>query len=305
MSKNIVESLQSDLRAKFSGVNFDYNHAFGNNVINLPKEYVVVVLKHLKDTSRFDFLMQVAGADYPERAKRFEISYELFSSRTFDRLRIKTQVAENETVPTVLHIWKAADWFEREIYDMFGVKFDGNRNMRRFLVHQQFQGFPLRKDYPADLQQHCTEPLPIFFDNDPNYSEDPNRDLVPLNIGPSHPATHGTLRVMVQLEGELVRRANVELGYLHRCFEKMAETHPYNQVIPYTDRLNYCSAPMNNVGYCKAVERLLGVEVPPKGAGHSRDPVRTVAHHRSHRVRCRQCGRSWRFDRLLPPVCVS
>jgi NADH:ubiquinone oxidoreductase subunit D len=57
---------------------------------------------------------------------------------------------------------------------------------------------------------------------------------------------------------------DVRLVILHRCFEKMAETHPYNQVIPYTDRLNYCSAPMNNVGYCKTVERLLGVEIPPK-----------------------------------------
>ena len=88
--------------------------------------------------------------------------------------------------------------------------------------------------------------------------------MVPLNIGPSHPATHGTLRVMTELDGEKVNRAHVELGYLHRCFEKMAETHPYNQVIPYTDRLNYCSAPMNNVGYCKAVEKLLDVEIPPK-----------------------------------------
>ncbi|MCK6597592.1 MAG: NADH dehydrogenase (quinone) subunit D [Bdellovibrionaceae bacterium] len=69
---------------------------------------------------------------------------------------------------------------------------------------------------------------------------------------------------MAELDGETVVRANCEIGYLHRCFEKMAETHPYNQVIPYTDRLNYCSAPMNNVGYCKAVERLLGVEIPAK-----------------------------------------
>jgi NADH-quinone oxidoreductase subunit C/D len=69
---------------------------------------------------------------------------------------------------------------------------------------------------------------------------------------------------MVQLNGEKVHRAGVELGYLHRCFEKMAETHPYNQVIPYTDRLNYCSAPMNNIGYCKTVERMLGVEIPDK-----------------------------------------
>ncbi len=265
MSANIIESLQMDLRAKFPGVSFDYNYAFGGNVVHIPKEYIVALMKHFKNTGRFDFLMQITAVDYPERSKRFDVVYELFSSRSMERVRVKTQAGESETVPTILHIWKAADWFERETFDMFGIKFDGNLNLnRRFLVHQQFKGFPLRKDYPADLQQHCTESAPIFFDEDPSFKPDPNKDLVPLNIGPSHPATHGTLRVMVQLDGERVHRANVELGYLHRCFEKMAETHPYNQVIPYTDRLNYCSAPMNNVGFCKAVEKMLGVEIPPK-----------------------------------------
>jgi NADH-quinone oxidoreductase subunit C/D len=70
--------------------------------------------------------------------------------------------------------------------------------------------------------------LPIHFDNDPNYKPSTEEGLVPLNIGPSHPATHGTLRVMAELKGEYINRANVELGYLHRCFEKMAETHEYN-----------------------------------------------------------------------------
>jgi NADH-quinone oxidoreductase subunit C/D len=107
--------------------------------------------------------------------------------------------------------------------------------------------------------------LPIHFDNTPTQRGDVLDDrFVPINIGPSHPATHGTLRIMAELDGETIVRSSVEIGYLHRCFEKMAETHPYNQVIPYTDRLNYCSAPMNNVGYCKAVERLLGVEIPPR-----------------------------------------
>jgi NADH-quinone oxidoreductase subunit C/D len=107
--------------------------------------------------------------------------------------------------------------------------------------------------------------LPIHFNNENGIDGSILNDkYVPLNIGPAHPATHGTLRIMVELDGETIVRANPEIGYLHRCFEKMAETHPYNQVIPYTDRLNYCSAPMNNVGYCKAVERLLGVEIPPK-----------------------------------------
>ncbi len=85
-----------------------------------------------------------------------------------------------------------------------------------------------------------------------------------LNLGPSHPATHGTLRIFVQLEGEIIRDMKLEIGYLHRCFEKMSETHSWNQVIPFTDRLNYVSAMMNNVGYVMAVEKLLGIEVPKR-----------------------------------------
>ncbi len=260
---NIIEILRADLSKKFVDNTFEYSYVFGNNVLSLPKGQILSVLEHLKSSGRFDFLMQVAGADFPERKRRFEIVYELFSSKDFSRCRLKTQVGEDESIDSVISIWKCADWFEREIYDMYGVRFAGHPNLRRILVHHQFVGHPLRKDYPADKQQHCTEAMPIHFDNDDHYKDD-GRDLVPLNIGPSHPATHGTLRVMAALDGEKVHRAGVELGYLHRCFEKMAETHPYNQVIPFTDRLNYCSAPMNNIGYCKAVEKMMNVEIPPR-----------------------------------------
>lgn len=239
--------------------------SLGEPVALVPLKNLAEVLKYLKSNWQFDFLMHIAGVDFPERNKRFELCYELFSSKTFQRLRVKVTVGTGEHVPTAQFIWKTADWFEREVYDMFGIGFEGHPNLRRILTHHQFKGHPLRKDYPADYQQHCTEALPLHFDRDPADPEKAVEEhLIPLNIGPSHPATHGTLRIMAQLEGEKVRRAGVELGYLHRCFEKMAETHPYNQVIPYTDRLNYCSAPMNNVGYCQAVEKLLGVEVPPK-----------------------------------------
>lgn len=266
MSLDITENLKKDFQTRFPESTFNYLYAFGNSVVQVQPSEVVPLLKHLKDTGRFDFLMNISGVDYPDRKKRFEVAYELFCSRNAQRLRIKTQVADGESVPTAIGVWRGADWFEREIFDMYGVKFEGHLNMRRLLVHQQFVGFPLRKDYPADKQQHCTEALPVHFDVNPKhpFSNDEGKDLVPLNIGPSHPATHGTLRVMALLDGEKVHRAGVELGYLHRCFEKMAETHPYNQVIPYTDRLNYCSAPINNVGYCKAVENLIGVDIPPK-----------------------------------------
>ncbi len=260
-----LESLKQDLIGKFNIKDYKFIHSVGDDIVDVPKEDIVSLLRHFQSTGRFDFLMDICGVDYPNREKRFDVVYHLFSSKDGSRLRMKAQVAEGEQVETATKVWKGADWFEREVYDMFGVYFSGHLNMRRLLTHHQFVGHPLRKDYEADAQQHCDKALPIHFDNEEGSPGDVLDDsLVPLNIGPSHPAMHGTLRVMVELEGETIRRASCEIGYLHRCFEKMAETHPYNQVIPYTDRLNYCSAPMNNVGYCKTVEKLLGVEIPPR-----------------------------------------
>ena len=262
---NQIEKIKADLAQQFNVNTFQFNHAFGDDVLVIPKEEIVPVLKYFRQSGRYDFLMDICGADYPNRAKRFEVVYHLFSSKDASRLRIKVALAEGEAIDSALPVWKGADWFEREAYDMFGIVFRGHPNLRRILTHHQFVGHPLRKDYEADRQQHCTSVLPVHFDNENGVDGSIlNDNMMPINIGPSHPAMHGTLRVMAELDGETITRANVELGYLHRCFEKMAETHPYNQVIPYTDRLNYCSAPMNNVGYCKAVEKLLGVEIPPK-----------------------------------------
>lgn len=239
----------------------------GDDVLEIEKDTVTEVFRRIKASGRFDFLMDVACVDMskmmPSRRKRFDVVYHLFSSKDFSRLRVKTQVAEGETIASITPIYRGANWFEREAFDLFGIRFDGHPNLTRILNHHEFVGHPLRKDYDADQQQHCSSALPTHFQPDPDFNPE-GRQLVPLNIGPSHPATHGTLRVMVEIDGEKIARANVEIGYLHRCFDKMAETHTYNQVICYTDRLNYCSAPMNNIGYCKAVERLLGVTIPPK-----------------------------------------
>jgi len=90
------------------------------------------------------------------------------------------------------------------------------------------------------------------------------KDLVMVNLGPSHPATHGTLRALCALDGETIVAAVTEIGYLHRGFEKDCEVHTFQQCIPYTDRLNYVSAIMNNVGFCKAVERMMNIQVPER-----------------------------------------
>ena len=89
-------------------------------------------------------------------------------------------------------------------------------------------------------------------------------DHVVVNIGPSHPATHGTIQIVAELDGETVKRADVHCGYLHRGFEKEAEHQTYHKVIPYTYRLNYCSALNNNFAYAAAVEKLLGIEITPR-----------------------------------------
>lgn len=89
-------------------------------------------------------------------------------------------------------------------------------------------------------------------------------ELMTVNLGPSHPATHGTLRAFAALDGETVVATACEMGYLHRGFEKMVEQGTYNMVLPYTDRLNYCSAMLNNIGFCKAAEAMFGVELPER-----------------------------------------
>ncbi len=91
-----------------------------------------------------------------------------------------------------------------------------------------------------------------------------SKDLVFVNIGPSHPAMHGTLRILAALSGETIVAAVAEMGYLHRGFEKECEMHPYQQCIPYTDRLNYVSAIMNNIGFARAVEKLCGITIPER-----------------------------------------
>jgi NADH-quinone oxidoreductase subunit D len=98
-------------------------------------------------------------------------------------------------------------------------------------------------------------------------------DIEPLyiNMGPSHPAMHGTVKMVLKLDGETVVNSEVEIGYLHRCFEKTVEQKTWNQAIPYTDRLNYVSPLINNMGYCMAVEKLLGVTVPERT-----DYIRTI-----------------------------
>ncbi len=234
----------------------------------LPKMILVSVMKLLRDKYGFAFLMDIAGVDWPERNERFDVVYHLLNPALKKRLRVKVQTTETESVPSLADVWKGANWHERETYDLFGIVFEGHPDLRRILTHHEFKGHALRKDYPANYNQPmCGEPIDNIFERDRErlMKKHSDEDLMWINIGPAHPATHGVLRFMSVIDGgERILETDVEIGYMHRCFEKMCETHNYNQIIPYTDRLNYCSAPMNNNAFCETVEKLLGVQVPDR-----------------------------------------
>jgi NADH-quinone oxidoreductase subunit C/D len=235
----------------------------------VERDKIAGVLEALRDHAELKFVLplDLFGADYPRRGERFDIVYQLYSIEHNERIRLKVRVREGESVPTSVNVFRGFNWFEREVWDMYGIKFEGHPDLRRILTHEMFQGHALRKDYDPAQRWLLTEKgvATLKPKIDPRFEkDDQDFEYVTLNLGPSHPAMHGTLRCAVTLDGEKIIGVDQEIGYLHRCFEKMAETHTYQQVIPFTDRLNYCSAVINNVGYCMTVEKLLGIEAPSR-----------------------------------------
>ncbi|HEX8088739.1 MAG TPA: NADH dehydrogenase (quinone) subunit D, partial [Blastocatellia bacterium] len=185
------------------------------------------------------------------------------------RVRLKVPLPEKAPeVDSVSSVWKTANWWERETYDMFGIGFRNHPDLRRILCHEEFVGHALRKDHDPGGRTPLSRDYKLPIEYKTRWEGHESDRLAPepsiINVGPSHPATHGTLRIVARMDGEQIVESDVEIGYLHRCFEKMAETHQWNQVIPYTDRLNYMSSFLNNVGYACAVEKLLGIEVPKR-----------------------------------------
>ena len=235
-----------------------------------PDEIKPTILK-LK-LSGFNFFVDLSVIDYlnyiDKKPSRFAVVY-ILRDETFKDIAIVKSYLDNDNleVDSISSIFKGANWAEREAYDQYGITFKGHKNLKRLLNHKNFIGHPLRKDYPItkgqlcietdDLMDEMTEKLRLRGYND-------SEDLTFLNLGPAHPASHGTIRTFVALKDEQIVCAVNEIGYLHRGFEKSCENHKYNQIIPYTDRLNYCSAILNNIAFADAVEKMLEVEIPDR-----------------------------------------
>ncbi|WBT05224.1 NADH-quinone oxidoreductase subunit C [Brevundimonas vesicularis] len=122
--------------------------AFGELTLVAPRERIVEVLTTLRDQFGFQQLLDLCGVDYPDRKERFEVVYHLLSMTRNARLRVKVSTDENQPVPSVISAYPAANWFEREAYDMYGMLFSGHPDMRRLLTDYGFEGHPLRKDFP-------------------------------------------------------------------------------------------------------------------------------------------------------------
>lgn len=218
------------------------------------------VLALLRDDPalHFDFLTDLTAVDYQrlQTPQRFALIYHLDSHPHDQRLRLKTFIDSNISVPTAKKLWPGAAWLEREVYDMFGIEFSGHVGLARLLLPAGFAHHPLRKDYPL---QGTGAREQILAEEESQESGD---GTVLLNLGPQHPVAGGNLHIVLEVDGETIVGARANLGLLHSGFEKLGEWQTYTQFITATDRISYHAPFAGNLAYVVAVEKMLELEVP-------------------------------------------
>jgi NADH-quinone oxidoreductase subunit C/D len=245
------------------------------------------VLRHLQSGVERPYrtLYDLTAIDERSRSHRigqpqsdFTVVYHLLSYDRNDDIRIKVPLTEDSfSLSTVTGLWESANWYEREVWDMFGIGFEGHPHLKRILMPPTWKGHPLRKDHPARAtemgpfrlpggEQELSEQMALQFRPEDwgMKRRSGDTDFMFLNLGPQHPGTHGLIRFILQLDGEEIVDAVLDIGYHHRGAEKMAERQSWHTYIPYTDRVDYLGGVMNNLAYCLAVEKLAGIEVPDR-----------------------------------------
>jgi NADH-quinone oxidoreductase subunit C/D len=247
------------------------------DVLGYLKKEATLPYRMLYDLTAIDERTRVHREEQPESA--FTLVYHLLSYERNGDVRIKVPlIGDAPRAESITDIWPCANWYEREAWDMFGIAFDGHPNLRRILMPPTWDGHPLRKEHPA----RATEMGPFRLPDEKAEQEEAallfrpeewglkgnseEGSFMTINMGPNHPATHGLLRVILQLDGEEIRDAVLDIGYHHRGAEKMGERQTWHTYIPYTDRVDYLGGSMNNLPYLLALEQLGGISVPDKAA---------------------------------------
>ena len=284
-----MQALLDSLKAKFPDAILatHVDAARAETSVSVSDTRLLEIARYLYDdpAAAFDQLTDICSVDYPEDQLRFEVVYHLHSLPLRQRLRLKVRLTEDDpTIASVTGIWKGAEFLEREVFDMMGIRFSGHPDLRRILMPEDYaEGYPLRKDFPTEGRGWRSEfdfiprldepPLDVTeseipeeqknaFRAEPGLPGSRRKEELLLNMGPQHPSTHGVLRVVLELDGERIVKATPDLGYLHRGVEKLSEGLTYMQIIPHTDRLDYVCAMSNNYAYVRAVEKLLEITVP-------------------------------------------
>lgn len=258
----------------------------------VPVARVVEVLRLLRTGVAQPYLMLYDLTAVDERLRKyreglpaadFTVVYHLLSvdrdiaTRGQGDIRIKIALrGDFPSLPTVSGIYPNANWYEREVWDLFGIGFEGHPGLRRILLPPTWTGHPLRKDYPARatefdpfhldaLRQDQEQEALRFIPEDWGMKRGTDdHDFMFLNLGPNHPSAHGAFRIVLQLDGEEVVDCVPDIGYHHRGAEKMGERQSWHSYIPYTDRIDYLGGVMNNLPYVLALEKLAGIEVPER-----------------------------------------
>ncbi len=282
----LLETLKTKFPEAVLSVHED--QARGDLSVRVAASRILEVARFLHDdpSAAFDHITDVCSADYPEDPERFEVIYHFLSLPHGRRIKVKARVLEDDpAIDSVTSIWQGANFMEREVYDLMGIRFKGHPDLRRILMPEDYdEGYPLRKDFPTEgrgwrsrfefiprLDEPPVEEVrgefteaqkrPFLAEEGAAAPSSHRTEELLLNMGPQHPSTHGVLRVVLELDGERIVKATPDLGYLHRGVEKLSEGLFYMQIIPHTDRLDYVCSMTNNYAYVRAVEKLLGLQV--------------------------------------------
>lgn len=239
--------------------------------------------RELKEAEGFQRLSCLTAVDTGEG---LEAVYILEKPAEREQLTLKVPLAyEGPVVESLTSLWPGADWLEREVYDLFGIGFEGHPDLRRIVLEDDFVGHPLLKSYehapgtgadawrdgprvaggaPTGTGEDVEQSLGEEFLARMEPTTRMRTEKIVLNMGPQHPSTHGVLHVLLLLEGEVVIAAEPSIGYLHRSIEKLCESRSYKQCISLMDRADYVSGFHTELAFLLAAERLGGIEVPPK-----------------------------------------